>query len=95
MASSSHRNWPLTARYATSATKARFPTVRAVDPCRRRPPPKKGPFPAPATARRRLPAIFQAKVPPLSEKSRRKNGFSVEKVPFGNLGAGDGFLVLG
>lgn len=92
MASSSHRNWPLTTRYATRATKARFPTTRPVDPCRR-PPPKKGPFPAPATPRRRPPAILRAKVPPLSESSRRKNGFAMEKAPSGNLG--DIFLALG
>lgn len=93
MASSSHRNWPLTTRYATRATKARFPTTRPVDPCRR-PPPKKGPFPAPATPRRRLPTILHAKAPPLSGSSRRKNGgFAMEKAPSGNLG--DIFLALG
>lgn len=92
MASRIHPSWPVAARYVNRAAKARFPTTRLVVPCRP-PPPKKGPLPAPATPRRRLPAILQAKAPPFPKNSPWTNSFPVGKVSFENLG--DIFLVLG
>ena len=96
MASITHRRWPVTARYVTTAAKTRFPTTRVVPlSIRLPPPPKKGPLPAPVTPRpsrrRCLPAALQAKAPLLpTNNSLRSDGLAVEReqAPFENFGGG-------
>jgi hypothetical protein len=86
MASRTHRNWPVTARYVSRAAKARFPTSRPVPLSMRLPPPlKKGPLPAPATLRRRRrrsATVLEARATLFPKNSVRPNGLAMEHVPF-------------
>jgi hypothetical protein len=90
MASRTHRNWSVTARYVSRAAKARFPTSRPVPLSMRLPPPlKKGPLPAPATLRRRRcrsATVLEARATLFPKYSVRPNDLAMEQVPFENFG---------